>query len=288
MCQFCSAERTTQESRGFSHERFKRLRITAMMKWKTRPIWGLIKRNPEVNAMLAAERKQKIIDLLHQDKRVLVSELSRMFEVTEETIRRDLEKLEKEGIVNRTYGGAMLVLHTNEDLPYTTRNTLNVEVKRQIALKAMDLIHDGDTLMVDPSSTCFEFLKTLPPKNNVTVITNSVSVLQEFAGAGLQVISTGGTLRGRSLSLVGPTAEQTVQKYNADTAIISCKGMSLAKGVSDSNEPECELKKHMLRHAGKVILLADHTKFDKTAFVKLADWEQIDYLITDRRPSKPG
>ncbi|MGP0585970.1 DeoR/GlpR family DNA-binding transcription regulator [Paenibacillus timonensis] len=235
--------------------------------------------------MLAAERKQKIIDLLHQDKRVLVSELSRMFEVTEETIRRDLEKLEKEGIATRSYGGAMLNRHTNEDLPYTTRNTLNVEIKRDIALKAIDLVNDGDTLMIDPSSTCFEFLKTLHSKNNVTVITNSVSVLNEFAGSNLNIISTGGSLRARSLSLVGPAAQETVQKYNVDTAIISCKGMSPDKGISDSNEPECELKKHMLRHADKVILLADHTKFDKNAFVKLADWEQIDYLITDERPS---
>lgn len=237
--------------------------------------------------MLAAERKQKIIDLLHQDKRVLVSELSKMFEVTEETIRRDLEKLEKEGIVTRTYGGAMLNRHTNEDLPYTTRNTINVEIKRDIALKAMDLVNDGDTLMTDPSSTCFEFLKTLHNKNNVTVITNSISVLQELAGSNLHVISTGGSLRGRSLSLVGPAAQDTVQKYNVDTAVISCKGLSPDKGISDSNEPECELKKHMLRHANKVILLADHTKFDKNAFVKLADWEQIDYLITDRRPAEP-
>lgn len=235
--------------------------------------------------MLAAERKQKIIDLLHQDKRVLVSELSRMFEVTEETIRRDLEKLEKEGIATRSYGGAMLNRHTNEDLPYTTRNTINVEIKRDIALKAVDLVNDGDTLMIDPSSTCFEFLKTLTELVMTVTLFFECSVLNEFASSNLNIISTGGSLRARSLSLVGPAAQETVQKYNVDTAIISCKGMSPDKGISDSNEPECELKKHMLRHADKVILLADHTKFDKNAFVKLADWEQIDYLITDERPS---
>ncbi|OBZ18271.1 DeoR family transcriptional regulator [Bacillus sp. FJAT-27264] len=236
--------------------------------------------------MLAAERRKKIIDLVHQDKRVLVSDLSRMFEVTEETIRRDLEKLEKDGIVSRTYGGAMLNRHTNEDLPFVTRNALNTEIKRNIALKALDLINDGDTLMVDPSSTAFEFLKLLETKNNLTIITNSVNILHDFANSGMNIISTGGSLRYRSLSLVGPVAHDTIQRYNVDTAVISCKAIDLDKGVTDSNEPECELKKYMLRQADKVILLADHTKFDKTAFSKLIELSNIDYLITDRRPSE--
>ncbi|MFF2014893.1 DeoR/GlpR family DNA-binding transcription regulator [Paenibacillus sp. NPDC058177] len=236
--------------------------------------------------MLAAERRKKIIDLVHQDKRVLVSDLSRMFEVTEETIRRDLEKLEKDGIVSRTYGGAMLNRHTNEDLPFVTRNALNTEIKRSIALKALDLINDGDTLMVDPSSTAFEFLKLLETKSNLTIITNSVNILHDFANSGMNIISTGGSLRYRSLSLVGPVAHDTIQRYNVDTAVISCKAIDLDKGVTDSNEPECELKKYMLRQADKVVLLADHTKFDKTAFSKLIELSNIDYLITDRRPSE--
>ncbi|KWX80599.1 DeoR/GlpR family DNA-binding transcription regulator [Paenibacillus jilunlii] len=237
--------------------------------------------------MLAAERRKKIIDLVHQDKRVLVSDLSRMFEVTEETIRRDLEKLEKDGILSRTYGGAMLNRHTNEDLPFVTRNALNTDMKRNIALKALDLINDGDTLMVDPSSTAFEFLKLLGNKNNLTVITNSINILHEFASSGMNIISTGGSLRHRSLSLVGPVAHDTIRRYNVDTAVISCKGIDMERGVTDSNEPECELKKHMLSQAQKVVLLADHTKFDKTAFTRLAELSSIDVLITDRRPAEP-
>ncbi|CQR56329.1 DeoR/GlpR transcriptional regulator [Paenibacillus sonchi] len=236
--------------------------------------------------MLAAERRKKIIDLVHQDKRVLVSDLSRMFEVTEETIRRDLEKLEKDGILSRTYGGAMLNRHTNEDLPFVTRNALNTDMKRNIALKALDLINDGDTLMVDPSSTAFEFLKLLGNKNNLTVITNSINILHEFASSGMNIISSGGSLRHRSLSLVGPVAHDTIRRYNVDTAVISCKGIDMERGVTDSNEPECELKKYMLRQAQKVVLLADHTKFDKTAFTRLVELSSIDVLITDRRPAE--
>ncbi|ASA22155.1 DeoR/GlpR family DNA-binding transcription regulator [Paenibacillus donghaensis] len=235
--------------------------------------------------MLAAERRKRIIDLVHQDKRVLVADLSRMFEVTEETIRRDLEKLEKDGILSRTYGGAMLNRHTNEDLPFVTRNAINTDIKRNIALKALGLIKDGDTLMVDPSSTAFEFLKLLGNKNNLTIITNSVNILHEFANSGMNIISSGGSLRYRSLSLVGPIAHDTIQRYNVDTAVISCKGIDLDQGITDSNEPECELKKYMLRQAEKVVLLADHTKFGKIAFTKLVELARVDCLITDRKPS---
>lgn len=236
--------------------------------------------------MLAAERRKKIIELAHQDKTVLVSVLSRMFDVTEETIRRDLEKLVNDGIITRTYGGAMLNRHTNEDLPFSTRHELNTEIKRSIAMKAIGLINDGDTLMVDPSSTSFELLKLLGNKNNLTVITNSITILHHFAGLEMNIISTGGTLRPRSLSLVGPVAQETLLRYNVDKALISCKGIDLVRGVTESNEPECELKKYMLSQCDKTILLADHSKFDKTAFTMLTELDRIDYLVTDEEPSE--
>lgn len=180
----------------------------------------------------------------------------------------------------------MLNRHTNEDLPFVTRGAINTDIKRNIALKALELINDGDTLMVDPSSTSFEFLKLLGNKNNLTVITNSINILHEFASSGMNIISSGGSLRHRSLSLVGPVAHDTIQRYNVDTAVISCKGIDMERGITDSNEPECELKKYMLRQAEKVVLLADHTKFDKTAFTQLVQLNRIDVLITDRKPSE--
>ncbi|MNJ54253.1 Glucitol operon repressor [compost metagenome] len=222
--------------------------------------------------------------MVQKDKRVLVSELSQKFNVTEETIRRDLEKLEKEGIVTRTYGGAITNSHTNEDLPFTTRNATNSEIKRQIAAKALNLINDGDTLMIDPSSTSLELMKLLHQRKNITVITSSIHILQELISSGINIISTGGALRARSMSLVGTSAQETVMKYNVDKVILSCKALSLDKGIMDSNEPECELKKTMLQQAGKALLLADHSKFDKTAFVKLMEFEDIDVLITDQEP----
>ncbi|AWB45511.1 DeoR/GlpR transcriptional regulator [Paenibacillus sp. CAA11] len=235
--------------------------------------------------MLAAERRQIIIESAKRDKRVLVSELSQRFQVTEETIRRDLEKLEKEGIVTRTYGGAITNEHTSEDLPFATRKSTNAEIKQAIAQKALTYIKDGDTLMMDPSSTSLELLKLLPARRKLTIITSSIYMLQESVNTGLHLISTGGSLRGSSMSLVGTVAQDTVNKYNVDTVVLSCKALSLEKGVMDSSEPECELKKAMIRQSGKVILLADHSKFDKTAFVQLMEFGQINVLVTDREPS---
>jgi DeoR/GlpR family transcriptional regulator of sugar metabolism len=237
--------------------------------------------------MLAAERRQLIADRALAEKHVLVSELSRLFDVTEETIRRDLERLEKEGVLTRTYGGAIASRPTNEDLPFTTRNATNQEQKAAIARQALELIQDGDTLMVDPSSTSYELFKLLGAKRGLTVITNSVQALHELGGSGHQVISTGGSLRERSFSLVGPVAENTVRKYHVDKLLMSCKAISAEKGILDSNEPECELKRRMLQQANQVILLVDHSKFDKTAFVKAAELHELDVVVTDRRPADP-
>ncbi|WP_099224813.1 DeoR/GlpR family DNA-binding transcription regulator [Listeria costaricensis] len=236
--------------------------------------------------MLAFERREQILNTLYKEKKVFVSALAESFDVTEETIRRDLEKMEREGIVTRTYGGATLNIHTNEDLPYQTRGTINMEEKKAIARHVSEFINDSDTLMADTSSTAFEALRELAvQKNHLTVITNSVIALQEFSQNQFHLISTGGSLRAKSRSLVGPLSHEALKRYHVDTAILSCKGLSRQKGITDSNDPEADLKKIMLEQANKVILLADHTKFDEVALVKITDFHLIDVLITDQKPS---
>jgi len=235
--------------------------------------------------MLPKERLQKIIDLIQIEKKVYVSELSQKFSVTEETIRRDLEKLDKKGIVSRTYGGAVINRNGSEDLPFNTRTSLNIDLKKSIVSKIHHLIKDGDKLMVDPSSTAFELVKALYDKQDLTLITNSIKILNEFSDSHFQIISTGGELRKKSLSLVGHAAEATVNRYFADIHVFSCKGISLEHGITESNEPEAGLKKIMLKNSKVNLLLVDHTKFDKAAFLKLFDFSDIDVLITDKKPS---
>lgn len=233
--------------------------------------------------MLAIERRNQILTMLQKDGRVLVSDLSNLFQVTEETIRRDLEKLEKEGLAQKTYGGAIASDNINVDLPYTVRKKANVSNKQKIAEVIASLIEDGDHIMMDASSTAVYVAKHLKnKKKNITLITNSIEILLELSETGgWKVLSTGGTLKEGSLSLVGYQAEQMIKQYHVDKAIISCKGIDVERGITDSNEMEAHIKKLMLQGANTKILAADKSKFDKIAFTRICKLEDIDVVVTE-------
>ncbi|SCP96668.1 DeoR/GlpR family DNA-binding transcription regulator [Anaerobium acetethylicum] len=237
--------------------------------------------------MLAIERKNEILAILQKEQRVLVSELSQKYEVTEETIRRDLEKLEKEGFVKKTYGGAVLNTNTNIDLPLRIREKTNKKEKQIIAKMVSNLIDDGDTIMLDSSSTSLMIARNLKQLKNLTVITNSVEVLLELAGnKGITVISTGGTLRDSTMSLVGRNAERTLQNFNVDKVVLSCKGVSIDKGITESNEAETEIKSRMRECAKMMILAIDSSKFDFISFVTAMDFRKGDIVVTDVMPDE--
>ncbi|WFR55163.1 DeoR/GlpR family DNA-binding transcription regulator [Anaerocolumna sp. AGMB13025] len=237
--------------------------------------------------MLAIERRNKILAMLQRDSRVVVSDLSASFNVTEETIRRDLDKLEKEGFAKKTYGGAIINESLNVDLPYTVRKKANVTNKQYIAEIISSVIEDGDHIMMDASSTAVYVAKHLKNKKNITIITNSIEILLELSEvAGWKVLSTGGTLREGSLSLVGYQAEKMITNYHVDKAIISCKGIDLEKGITDSNEMDAHIKKLMFESANTKILAADNSKFNKISFTKIGDLSDIDIMITDSEPEE--
>ena len=236
--------------------------------------------------MLGLERRQKIMEKIRLDRKVYVADLAKAFKVTEETIRRDLEKLEAQDLLRRSYGGAILTESTSEDLSYKRRSTINSESKLAIAEKAARLIQDGDTIMMDSSTTCQALLQRLKEQKDITIITNSIRLMNDFMGSGFKMICTGGTLRESSCALTGSITSQTLEKYFVDFAFISCKGIDREKGIMESNESESRIKSIMIRQARKAVLLVDHSKFDKTAFVKCDDFSQIDTIVTDQLPAK--
>jgi DeoR/GlpR family transcriptional regulator of sugar metabolism len=237
--------------------------------------------------MLAIERRKRIISILQEKSSVLVPELSKEFKVTEETIRRDLEKLEREGVLKRTYGGAVLNESTNVDLPLNIREVTNKEGKEAIGIKVAEFIEDGDTILLDSSSTALHIASKLKRKKNITVITNSVKVVLELSdAANCKVISTGGTLRENAMSFVGHMAEQSVKNYNVDKAIICCKGVDKVKQITESNEMEAQVKRSMISSADKVYLVVDNTKFDRVAFVKMLSFEAVNIIFTDKKLSE--
>ena len=237
--------------------------------------------------MLAIERKREILARLNSDGKVIVSELARDFGVTEETIRRDLEKLDREGLASKTYGGAVSNRPAATDLPYNVREGVNVEEKQAIAEKICDLIQDGERIMLDSSSTALYVIKKIKEKKNLTVITNSLKILLELADKkDWTVLSTGGALKKGALSLMGSSAEKMINSYHVDTAICSCKGLDMTLGITDSNENDCLIKQAMINSAERRILAIDSEKFDKKSFVKVCDMSEIDVIVTDTEPSE--
>lgn len=237
--------------------------------------------------MLPIERRGEILQKLMIDGKVVVNELADKYEVTEETIRRDLEKLESEGYAKKTYGGAVRNDNMTSELPYVVRKQTNVSGKKYIAEIIGSLISDGDSLLLDSSSTALFMIKSISTKHSLTLVTNSVEVLLEVPqGNDWNIVSTGGMYRSESMSFFGAAAEEVVEKYYADYAVLSCKGIDFEKGITDTREIFANLKKVFIKSAKKVILAVDHTKFDKISFVRLSDFDGIDIIVTDVEPSE--
>lgn len=237
--------------------------------------------------MLPIERRGEILQKLMMDGRVVVNELAEKYEVTEETIRRDLEKLETDGYAKKTYGGAVRNDNMTSELPYTVRKQTNVSGKKYIAEIIGSLISDGDSLLLDASTTALFTVKSIFTKHNLTLVTNSVEILLDLPqGHDWNIVSTGGSYRSESMSFYGAAAEEVVEKYYADYAILSCKGFDVDKGMTDGRETYAMLKKAFIRSAKKVILAVDHTKFNKISFVRLGELEDIDIVVTDVEPDE--
>lgn len=233
--------------------------------------------------MLAIERKSEILATLQRDKSVLVAELSQKYQVTEETIRRDLDKLEKEGYVKKTYGGAVLSNNTSVEIPFKVREKTNKREKQTIAQLVLGVIEEGESVMLDSSSTSLMVARNLKSYKKLTVITNSVEILLELSNCkNIRVISTGGELRDSALSLGGRQAEQMLCRYNVDKAVLSCKGVSMEKGITDSNEPEAQIKSTMRECAKNTIWAIDSTKFDNVSFIHLAKFREGDIVVTEK------
>lgn len=238
--------------------------------------------------MLAIERRNEILEKLQKEKRVVVSELSKAYGVTEETIRRDLEKLEKDGYVIKSYGGAVLNENMNIDMPFNVRKNTNVVGKQRIAELVNAMVKDGERLILDASSTAVFIAKRLKEeKRNLTIITNSIEIIIElFDAQDWQVLSTGGLAMEGSLALVGPQTDRMLRSYYVDKAIISCKGFDMDNGVTDSNELHARNKKTMLERSGCRILAVDSSKFGHTAFTNIGGLENISTIITDEKPEE--
>ncbi len=232
--------------------------------------------------MLVGERRLKIIDLLEEKGNVVVSELSSLLSVTEETIRRDLESLENEGLLRRTYGGAIATDRMNLEVSFKERESERRKEKEAIGRTAAKLIKDKDNLMVDASTTALQVIKNIRTKKGLTVVANSLVVALELTkGYEVTTIFTGGIFHLKSFSYVGSLAEQVARSYKVDKLFLGVRGVTSA-GLADTYEAEVEFKKVMIESAKEVFLVVDSSKFGRVALINVAPLEAINKVITDK------
>jgi DeoR/GlpR family transcriptional regulator of sugar metabolism len=239
--------------------------------------------------MLAAARLEGIAALLRNRRTVSISELSEMFATSEATIRRDLIKLEREGFVRRTYGGAISLLSSGLDASFSVRSQHNVPEKRAIALAAAELVSDGETIVLDAGTTTAQLARVLRRRRNLTVVTNSVRAMNElYDSDGVSVIATGGVIltlgeppQQSDLIMTGPVAEETLRRFRPSKAFLGTAGITMAEGMTNTVLPQTQIKRLLIEISEQVILLTDCSKFGHVSYSIVAPVDVLDTVITD-------
>ena len=232
--------------------------------------------------MLASLRRQKIYELLTEDGTARVSELSRIFNISEVTIRQDLTKLEQEGFIIREHGGAYLKSLSNQVKSLTFQHMENMDKKSHIGRKAAEFILDGDTVILDSGTTTSEIAKNIKGRNNLTVITNAVNMPFIIGGLpGITVFMTSGEFKAPTLSLTGQKAADFFENIHVDKLFLATAGISLRAGLTYPSLSDLPVKKAMIDAASTVYLVADSTKLGTEALGILGELSKIDYIISD-------
>jgi len=232
--------------------------------------------------MLAIDRQRRILEILAYAGSLRTSETAAELGVTDETVRKDFEILEKRGELIRTHGGVSRPQRILVDRPFAQRQAIHREEKRAIARLAASRIQANETLFLDASSTVLtltEFLPDLP----LTILTNALNIFTALSDRpNLDLICTGGLFDPKSRSFIGLTAEQSLQRYNIHRMFFSGNGLQLERGVSESNARQAAFKERVIAHAEDVVFLADHSKLGEKAAFFFADLKDIHCLITDQ------
>lgn len=229
--------------------------------------------------MLALERQRMILAALTSQRSVRVVDLAKQFDVAEETIRRDLDKLESQGKLVRSHGGAMATLEN--EAPHWQREFINQAQKEAMARTAVNLITEGDTLILDASSSSW-FLARRMPDIPLTIITNSLYVCMALEGReNVKVICPGGTLTETSMSFVGVATLEALRRYHAGKLFMSCRALDLQRGVSDISDEQAMVRRVMLEVTDHHVLLMDSSKWGTRALAFIASATEFQQIITD-------
>ena len=230
----------------------------------------------------APRRQKQILSLLSKQGRLSVAEIVEEFSVSEATARRDLESLASAGKVQRVHGGAITVEEAPPELPILERENEQADEKTRIGRATAELIADKESVFLGSGTTVLEAAKNLRDSKNLTVITNSLPVLNTLAGLKeITVISLGGMLRDSELSFIGHITEQALAEVRVDKVVMGTRGISLEHGLTNDYLQETLTDRAIMKTGREVIIVADHTKVNRVSTVLLAPLEVMDILVTD-------
>lgn len=231
--------------------------------------------------MIQFERQQKIVDYLTHTNVAKIGELAKHLYTSEASVRRDIASLEASGIVTKVYGGVILSRYHNEVLPATLRESENSNLKNIIAQKASELIHDGDTIIFDNSSTVRSLCKYIKKRKNLRIITNSPAICDELIDTDITIYCTGGEYFKKRDSYLGPYAEEFLNSIHADSCFFSCKGLSDTGTLTDVSESEISIRRIMMKQSKNTYFLCDSSKLGETYTFKLCNAEDITQILCD-------
>lgn len=227
-------------------------------------------------------RRKKIIDLLTQNGEVRIDELAKCFGTTEVTIRSDLSALEREGALQRTTGGAIQTIRNFYNLDHLQRTHENIEYKQQVGWAVKELIHDGETLMINAGATMNEVARALKTKRNLSIVTDSIIVALELSTVQtFKVILLGGTVDVQYAFTHGADALEGLENYRADHAILSIDGISAENGLTTYHSEEAVIDRSMMKRSRSVIIAADFTKIGHESFSSVSPLNQKMTLVTN-------
>lgn len=228
------------------------------------------------------ERLAKILEILEREKYCTTEQLANTLYVVPATIRRDLKKLEQQGLINRNRGGATIISHDNHNVPYVVWQNSGNTTKVRLAKKAIKYIPDGSTIFLDSSSTVIYIAELLSPEQNVTVITNSIKAALILSQKNINTYCVGGQLINGSNSLVGTLAGNTIASLSADLFFFSSQGVEVNGNITDFSDSETQVRKAMIAHAKKSYLVVDSSKIGKEFMFSVCNVKDITGIICDK------
>jgi len=230
----------------------------------------------------ASERRARILDLLSERGAVRAAELAEIFGVSEVTVRKDLARLEAEGLLKRVHGGAVARPRSLFNPSFEEKRHHRIQQKKAIAREALKRIEENDAILLDAGTTTLALAQLLKQNfNKLFIVTNALPIALELSGSPFEILLTGGTVRHHSGALIGPAAVATLEGITVDKAFLGATGVSLEKGYTTPNPIEAQTKREMVRAARTRIALVDSSKLGRATLARFAKLEEVNELITD-------